>query len=793
MNCKGEYDMIKQLAGVSVQGRCFSETKQFVFFNKEDVRLALVYGANGSGKSTIAKAFRNTIYQEYPELQVETINENGDTVQLTSPAISVFDEDYIDHNVKIGDDGLKSIVLLGEQVELQEAIDTANEKIKIENKKLDTCQNLRAPYLDTTNIASAQYHWERIKSILKGTSEWAKKDCEIKGNRVNSAVTDNIVDEICKLPVCETLEQLRLEFEQKKCLLEQAIAPNLTYQNAIRCISRKNDFEKQIIALLAVKLEEPCLTKREKLIMSMVQGGHQKDVENSQRYFLTTHTNICPFCFREVTDEYKHELLESIQQVLNKDVDEHMQHLNSLLFEEVNDCYEQYRDLDANTVDALHAAIKKHNEIVSAYRDAVQEKLQNIYTPIIQPALGLAESVEVVNRMLQVLESARCAYMKSIEQSSHIKNDLLLLNKKIAHLFCIEEYNAYEKQINETQNVEKAYQIQTESVRKAQQELDALLQRKMSLKLAIECINESLAYVFFSKDRLTIELKGDKYYLKSNGYNVKPKDVSQGERNIIALCYFFIQISTNRELSKRHNQEQLLVIDDPVSSFDFENKVGILSLLRREIKKIVFGNSNSKVLMMTHDLTTMFDAKKALDEIGEAAKATAGVEKASSAWLELSDGTLRQFKKSRSEYAQLMDDVFKFADGDMSFESSIGNKMRRMVEAFSTFCYRKSIEDVAHDRSILSRLGKYSEYFENRMYRLLLHGESHFEEQIYNFHDAINLYEFFSSEEKMKTARDILCFMFLLNGEHVKAYLPHAEQKLISWCNNILNNISRTN
>ena len=785
--------MIKQLAGVSVQGRCFSETKQFIFFNKEDVRLALIYGTNGSGKSTIAKAFRNTIYQEYPELQVETINTNGDTIQLTSPAISIFDEDYIDRNVKIGDDGLKSIVLLGEQVELQEAIATANEKIEIENKKRDACQNLRAPYLDTTNIASAQYHWERIKSILKGTSEWAKRDSEIKGNRVNSAVTDSIVDEICTLPVCETLEELRLEFEQKKRLLEQTVTPNLAYQNSIRCISEKNDFEKQIIALLAVKLEEPCLTKREKQIMSMVQGGHQKDVESSQRYFLTTHTNICPFCFREVTDEYKHELLESIQQVLNKDVDEHKQHLNSLMFEELNDCYEQYRTLDSNTVDALHVAIKKHNQIVCAYMDAVREKLQNIYTPIIQPTLGLAESIEAVNGMLQVLENARCAYMKSIEQASHIKNDLLLLNKKIAHLFCIEEYNAYKKQINETQKVEEAYQIQIESLRKAQQELDALLQRKMSLKLAIDCINESLAYVFFSKDRLAIELKGDKHYLKSKGCNVKPKDVSQGERNIIALCYFFVQISTNKELSKRHDQEQLLVIDDPVSSFDFENKIGILSLLRREIKKVVFGNSNSKVLMMTHDLTTMFDAKKALDEIGEAAKATAGVEKASSAWLELSDGALRQFTKSRSEYAQLMDDVFKFADGDTSFESSIGNKMRRMVEAFSTFCYRKSIENVVHDRNILSRLEMYSDYFENRMYRLLLHGESHFEEQIYNFHDAINLYEFFSPEEKMKTARDILCFMFLLNEEHVKAYLPHAEQKLVSWRNSILNNISKTN
>lgn len=781
--------MIEQLAGISIQGRCFTKVEKLIFFSKKDERLALIYGANGSGKSTISKAFRNIQSQEYPELHVETINTNGDAVLLASPSISIFDEEYIDRNVRIDDDGLGSIVLLGEQVELQSEIDTTEGKIRIEKESLDALQMARVPYLDATNVASPQYHWESIKSILRGRSEWARIDSEIKENRVNSAVNDSIAREICSMQVNETIEQLKSEFEQKKRILEQAVTPNPAYQNTIRCIDEKSDFERQIMTLLAVKLEEPCLTEREKLIMGMVQGGNQQIIESAQQFFLSAHTDICPFCLQEVTEKYRHGLLESIQRVLNKEVDEHKQQLTSIVFEEINDCYEQYRDLDAHTVEALHKELEQCNELIKLYKEAVASKIQNIYTPIIQPDLGLAEKIKLVNTLLQTLEHKRRDHMESIKNSLEIRNDLLLINKKIAHLFCIEEYNTYQNQTNERRKAEEAYQKQEAVVKEAEGYLETLLQRKMNLKLAIECINESLAYVFFSKDRLAIELSSDKYILKSKGYNVKPKDISQGERNIIALCYFFIQIAANRELSKRYDQEQLLVIDDPVSSFDFENKVGILSLLRREIKKIVFGNNNSRVLLLTHDLATMFDAKKALDEIGVAARGTAGVEKASSTWLELSDGTLQQFTKARSEYAQLIADVFKFADGDITLEVSIGNKMRRVVEAFSTFCYRKKLEDVAHDSGILLQLGEYSGYFENRMYRLLLHGESHFEEQIYNFHDAVNLYQFFSLSEKMKTAQDILCFMYLLNKQHVKAYLPSAEQKLSQWCKNIRNNM----
>ena len=42
--------------------------------------------------------------------------------------------------------------------------------------------------------------------------------------------------------------------------------------------------------------------------------------------------------------------------------------------------------------------------------------------------------------------------------------------------------------------------------------------------------------------------------------------------SIIGLCYFFASILENQEETTAYTKEYLLLIDDPVSSFDMENK-----------------------------------------------------------------------------------------------------------------------------------------------------------------------------------------------------------------------------
>lgn len=317
------------------------------------------------------------------------------------------------------------------------------------------------------------------------------------------------------------------------------------------------------------------------------------------------------------------------------------------------------------------------------------------------------------------------------------------------------------------------------ALKDAQEALRNLEQQKSNIGLAINNINNALDYVFFSQGRLSIELKNDKYYLKSNGKNVKPKNVSLGERNIIALCYFFTQILANQEITRLYQNEAFIVVDDPISSFDFENKVGIASFLRLQVNRIINGNPKSKVLILSHDLETVFNLRKAMDEICQSTKGIAGTTPSSYIVLELNNLLLKQLIKSHNEYSALIKKVYHYANGDSNNDSAtIGNIMRRVLEAFSTFNYQKNIEKVSCDKNVLTALDKHSTYFENLMYRLVLHGESHYEEQVYSIHDGNNFYEFISETEKQKTAKNVLCFMYLLNPHHMIAYLQEESNSI---------------
>ena len=134
--------------------------------------------------------------------------------------------------------------------------------------------------------------------------------------------------------------------------------------------------------------------------------------------------------------------------------------------------------------------------------------------------------------------------------------------------------------------------------------------------------------------------------------------------------------------------------------------------------------------------------------------------------------------------------VYRFALGDADgYELVIGNIMRQVLEAFSTFQYKKGIEEVSTDRSILAILPEkeYQSYFENLMYRLILNNGSHRLDQTRSMSD-MNFFTVISDSEKKRTAKEILCFIYLLNEKHVLAHLDgcsNVQSNLSKWCNDV--------
>jgi wobble nucleotide-excising tRNase len=192
---------------------------------------------------------------------------------------------------------------------------------------------------------------------------------------------------------------------------------------------------------------------------------------------------------------------------------------------------------------------------------------------------------------------------------------------------------------------------------------------------------------------------------------VLPKNVSIGERNIIALCYFFTQIMANQDVSKAYEKEVLVVVDDPVSSFDFENRVGILSYMNYQMDRLVRGNPHNKMLIFTHDLTTMHDLMASASDIVKILKAQDQKQDWKTSFRELRDRKLEDAfhaKKSKNlnEYSKMLMGIYNYAIGEAPEDYAMGNVMRRVLEAFATFNYRTGIAYVTRNQEVLQELDK---------------------------------------------------------------------------------------
>ena len=194
---------------------------------------------------------------------------------------------------------------------------------------------------------------------------------------------------------------------------------------------------------------------------------------------------------------------------------------------------------------------------------------------------------------------------------------------------------------------------------------------------------------------------------------------------------------------------------------------------------------------MTHDLKTLYDIHNLLEEIIDVCKTKGYPNTPKFTCFELSNKMLKQFTyKKRQEYTELVELIYNYATGqDSTYEVVIGNIMRQVLEAFATFEYKKGIAEISNDDQILALLpgAEYQSYYKNLMYRLVLHGGSHKEEQVKVMSD-FHFFSLISDTEKKRTAKDILCFIYLLNKRHLLEHLKNCgniDANITTWCQDI--------
>lgn len=781
--------MFSNFCGIRIQGKCFQSEVKLNFFEKECHRFCLIYGKNGSGKSTISQAFDTAKQNNQPLIASQIIDKSGAVVDLTSEnqknSIFVFNEEYVNSKVKIKDNGLDAIVLFGDVANIDEML----QKVKRINKKLEErkskYQEEFQKYNDIQNTDNPEKYKDDIIKILKEKfgNRWKQINNRerISGDVCSFKSAENIINAFA---IDASVGELKNNFDENLKSYED-IRSDLNFTEEIKQLN----FE-DVKQLLLHQVEQQQLAPREEEIKQAIAEANHIITKN----IMESDKDICPYCFQKLTGEYKREILSSLETIFNPEIQNHRVNLENRK-QEIQNSLNYLKNLPY--IDKLD---KDLFDIIKIQIDTCQTKVteqlnQKIQNPFV--ALNLDVNfdnlVSKLNQNLDQLEQKRQAFMAQKARANELKQELEKLNNQIAYCEIKDNFNYYEEKLRIKQTLNSKKDHNDRRLECISSKISELNAQRMQINIAQDKTNEHLKYIFFKEGRLELGEPNEQgqYVLKSNGNRVKAKDVSTGERNAIALSYFFTEIFKGDNKEEFYTKPKFIVIDDPISSFDFENRVGIMSFLNYQIHKIMTGCSESKMIILTHDLMSAFDIQKIIGSLPQI-KIN---EKNEVIFIqrELKNQKLVDFGKKYSEYKTLLNEIYDYAskpkpenantdNNTIPVNVNIGNNMRKVLEAFGTFNYQCGIEDIARDEVIVANLSPEQQtYFENLMYRLVLHGESHAEDKT----KTLDFFSCISEDEKQNTAKDILSLLYLLNKAHLQKYLQKEQvEKIEQWVEN---------
>ena len=768
------------ITGVSIKGGCYTDPNgqpsQLKHILEKPINI--LFGRNGSGKSTLARALYEYAHPNPNGNEFEVKFLDDDLYEDMRKRVFVYNEAFVEKNVKTQTDGLETILILGNKdIQRNQKIQRLDDELTQLRKERDQLDLAVKEHKDPSK-AGVQQAYNNLVDVLKNKG-YADRGRDIKGGKIKASVTEKTVDDVVTT-YNNTIpnSNLKQQFDDELSKLRTLKSGNTILWSKPSTPTLFNPL--QISTLLSKKVEQPELSEREKYLLELSQQGYTY-VNSLKNDIIAHHRGICPLCLQNIDDKQHTTLEDAVSHILSKAVDEHKDELARTIasLHDYQPALPMLPDnIFGNDLKVAQDVISQINQLIEEVKNMLQQKINNPLNPLVGDyEMMLQDAMKQLDNAWSKLDDDVDQYNKSVKERDKLEKHLHRLNTELAvmeHGMLISTYIA-----RKTDYEDKKVKLQDKEnkIRDAEVKLDQLKAADSDAGRAVNLINSYLFSIFDDGNRLTLTFdeKSNNYRLKTRGNDVMPRRVSEGERNIIGLAYFFAMLNAGRNLNDIYKDPMLLIIDDPISSYDYGNRVGVVTFINTQIRNMLKGNNESKVVLMSHDMQTIQRFASIYPSIIRDSFDRRDENMTTYQVYELACGKvlMRKDVENGGEYKRLMGLVFKYANSTNPEEVtdiSIGNDMRRVLEAYCTFIYGRGIDylDTAIGSALYSKDGRNDRkimYYTSLIKKAYLNAESHLKCDLLD-----NQYELsMTYEEKRKAARDILVIMKIINYKHVES------------------------
>lgn len=645
--------------------------KQNAAILETDKKINLIYGLNGTGKSTFSKYFQNVDNHNYNDCSIEP-ELDGETELL------VYNQQYIESNF-YNSPSQKGIFSLSKgNKEAQESIDRAKKKI---DQFLELQETINEQIESLRNDIANQKDYVK-KKIWKIKANYSGGDrilyyC-LEGHMRSKDDLFSFINSIER----KKTEVLDLERIKEEVYL---LKNNENKINNLDCIQfRGSEIEKNLI------LEKAIVSSGNSNFSQFIKRIENSDwVKSGIKYISDKNSeNKCPFCqqlinkeelLKELTnsfdDSYKNEISN-----LNRMIVEYDEQINSLIEYSIFKNMPLLKDLK----DRYLRAYTNFKSCLDKNYSLLKEKAALPSKTVV--LLNSSDLLDELNKIIIEANILITDFNKKIDKKEEnlirLKNEFWN-NMRIKYDPLISNFNKENSIFDEKMGIlNKKLTIISSNIQEQKREISEKEKLVVNIEEAIEHINQRL--IFLGIDNFLIEPQNGLYRIKRGDDDSDSvfKSLSEGEKMIISFLYF-IEECKGKKIKTEIEKRKIVLIDDPISSLSQIYVFNIGRLIHEEFLRC---EKYEQIFILTHSLYFFYELTDINKERRENNQALFRITK------NKNGSSIEKMK-----YEEIQNDYhayWKIIKDEHEPAALIANCMRNIIDYFFNFIEKKDYNNV---------------------------------------------------------------------------------------------------